>query len=520
MTQTRGEAMKPRPVRWAAQGVPEALAVLDDHELVAGGVVDQVLAGAANGRAWARLVEFHHRREDDEGGRHAVAPHFTLTPRQATVAEISDLWGWEAWWVRTQLNVALCLSVYFPRVWGWCLTGQLDAHRAKMIADAARLKLDDPLAWKRLADRLEPWLHRHLTVVEARMPDGSPAPPVVACTARQLRNKLDYEVKKLIPAAGEDEHRQAKARRAVRRSESRDGTGVGWLGINHTTDQLQVAEQALTLAARQLRDGGDERSMDQLRADIAVDRLIGRTDGVKTPGFARPVVNLTVPIQTVMGISDNPGVLSGGEVIPAGLARAIAADPDSTWYRMLVDPLGEMVELSTKSYAPTPPIWRDVIARWGGCFRPACGASAATAEYEHRVPYPVGATDTVNGWPACTEDQKVKHAPGFSISQDCDGSFTLHTPAGFSHHIPTATHPVCDWDTDLPEAPEVQISASELLHALHHVIGYRESDVPCRPDLDWEFGPDSDVANLVRQLRDQARHGRAPARVRDSDLEF
>lgn len=520
MTQTTMERSRPRPVRWAAQGVPEELAVLDDHGLLAGGVVDQVLAGAANGRAWARLVEFHRRREEDEGGRHAVAPHFTLTPRQATVAEISDLWGWEGWWVRTQLNVALCLSVYFPGVWALCLAGQLDGHRARMIADAARLKLDDPLLWRSLALRIEPWLDKHLRQVDAAMPDGSPAPPVVGCTARQLRNKLDYEVKKLIPAASEDEHRKAKARRAVRRTEPADGTGVGWLGINHTTDQLATAEQALTLAAKQLRDGGDERSLDQLRADVAVDRLVGRGDGVKPPSFARPVVNLTVPVQTVMGISDDPGVLSGGQVIPAGLARAIAADPDSTWYRMLVDPAGEMVALSTKSYAPTAPIVRDVVARWGGCFRPACGESAATAEFEHRVAYPAGATDTVNGWPACTEDQKVKHAPGFWIGQDPHGSFTVHTPAGFAHQIPTPTHPVCGWDTDLPEAPEVQISAAELLHALHHVIGYRETDLPCREDLEWEFGPDTEVANIVRNLRDQARHGQTPARVPESDLEF
>lgn len=518
MTQTTMETS--RPARWAANGVPDEVAVLDDHDLLAGGVADQVLAAAANGRQWARLVEFHSRREADEDARHAISPHFALTPRQAVVAEVSDLWGWEAWWVRSQLNVALFLSVWFPRVWHWCLAGQLDGHRGKMIADAARLKLDDPLDWRRLAERMEPWLEGHLKSVEATMPDGSPVPPVVGCTVRQLRNKLDYEVKKLVPAASEEEHRQARAKRAVRRSEPTDGSGMGWLSVNHTTDQLALAEQALTLAAKQLRDGGDERNLDQLRADVAVDRLIGRTDGVKTPSFARPVVNLTVPIQTVMGISDNPGVLSGGEVIPAGLARAIAADPDSTWYRMLVDPAGQMVELSTKSYAPTPPILRDVVARWGGCFRPACATPATLSEFEHRKPYPQGKTDTENGWPACSEDQKVKHAPGFSISADADGSFTLHTATGFAHRIELPSQPVCDWDVDLPEAPEVQISASELLHALHHVISYRETDLPCREDLEWELGPDNEVANIVRNMRDQARRGLTLARVPDSDLEF
>lgn len=477
--------------------MPGDLATLDEHDLLAGGLVDQVLANRANALTWARLVELHERRLADDGVRRSLSWHFALRPRQAVVAEVAQLWGWQAGWVRSQLNVALCLSVAFPQVWQMCLAGQLDTHRARMIADAARFKLDDDLLWASLAERLQPWLQGHLQAVDAALPDGSPAPAVVTCTVKQLRNKLDYEVKRLSPATSEAGHRQAVEDRAVRRSEADDGTGVGCLSVSHTVDQLMTAEQSLTLAARQLREAGDERTLDQLRADIAVDRLIGRADGARAPSFARPVVNVTVPIQTLMGVSDHPGVLSGGQVVPAGLARAIAADPDSTWHRMLVDPAGAMVELSTKSYAPTPPIWRHVVAQWGGCFRPGCDQPATTSETDHRVPFPRGATSTTNLWPACEEDHKAKHAPGFSISQDpVTGSYVLRTPAGFAHELPMPAQPVCEWEVDLPEA--IQISGSELLHALHHVVQYRESDLPCDPALEWEVGPDDEVSNTVR----------------------
>lgn len=40
-------------------------------------------------------------------------------------------------------------------------------------------------------------------------------------------------------------------------------------------------------------------------------------------------VNVTVPIQSLMGVSDDPGILPGGEPIPASLARQIASDPGS-----------------------------------------------------------------------------------------------------------------------------------------------------------------------------------------------
>ncbi|HEY6932212.1 MAG TPA: HNH endonuclease signature motif containing protein [Marmoricola sp.] len=514
MTQTLEEATA-REAPVPARGVPPDLAALADHDLLAAGLVDQVVANRANARVWARLVEFHSRRTADEGVRRTVSLHFALTPRQATVAEVAELWGWKASWARKQLNVALCLSVWFPQVWEMCLKGQLDVHRAQMIADTARFKLGDDLSWLALGKRLQPWLEGHLRSVDALLPDGSPAPAVVGCTDRQLRNKLDYEVRRLSPAPSEQAHRKAVEDRAVRRSDPADGTGVGWLGVSHTVDQLMLAEQALTLAARQLRDGGDERTLDQLRADIAVDRLVGRADGVATPSFARPVINVTVPVQTVMGVCDDPGVLSGGQVIPAGLARAIAADPSSTWYRMLVDPAGEMVELSTRSYQPTDPIWRHVVAEWGGCFRPGCGEPATSADIDHRTPFPGGATSTSNLWPACEEDHKVKHAPGFVVSQDAKtGDFVMHTPSGFAHRLPRPSHPACDWDVDLP--PAVQISGSELLHALHHVIECRESDLACRPEVEWELGPATHEADLIRQAIDHAGHGEAL--VRPSDL--
>lgn len=441
--------------RWRTPGARDDLAALDDHELLAGGLVDQVLANRANGRTWARLAELHARRVADDAVRRAQSWHFALRPRQAVVAEVAQLWGWQAGWVRSQLNVALCLSLAFPDVWRLCLAGQLDAHRARMIADVARFKLDgDELLWWRLAERLQPWLEGHLRSVDATLPDGSPAPPVVTCTVKQLRNKLDYEVRRLAPAASEAAHRKAVEDRAVRRSETADGTAVGWLGISHTVDQLMTAEHALTLAARQLREAGDDRTLDQLRADIAV-------------------------------------------------------DPDSTWHRMLVDPAGAMIELSTKSYAPTPPIWRHVIAQWGGCFRPGCDEPATTSETDHRVPFPRGATSTGNLWPACEEDHKAKHAPGFSLSQDAGtGSYVVHTPAGFSHDLPMPTQPVCDWARDLPEA--IQISGSELVHALHHVMAYRESDLPCDPAVEWEVGPDDEISTIIRHEQDRRQRVGAP----------
>ena len=109
---------------------------------------------------------------------------------------------------------------------------------------------------------------------------------------------------------------------------------------------------------------------------------------VPAAAFARPVINVTVPIQTLMGVSDDPGCLSGGTVVPATLARMIARQPGSTWHRMLTDEAGRCVEVSTRSYSPTHAIWNDVVARWWTCFRAGCDRPATDCQLDHRVPFP------------------------------------------------------------------------------------------------------------------------------------
>jgi hypothetical protein len=115
------------------------------------------------------------------------------------------------------------------------------------------------------------------------------------------------------------------------------------------------------------REEGDERTIDQLKSDLALDLLIGEAEGVPLPTYVRPIVNLTVPVQTVMGLSDDPGVLSGGTVVPASLGRMIAQQPGSTWYRMFTDQAdqaGQMVELSTRMERARAPsrVGRPVLA--------------------------------------------------------------------------------------------------------------------------------------------------------------
>jgi len=213
--------------------------------------------------------------------------------------------------------------------------------------------------------------------------------------------------------------------------------------------------------------------------------LTGRSEGVPLPSYARPIINVTVPIQTLMGISDDPATLSGGAVIPAGLARRIASEPGSTWHRMLTDEAGQLVALSTKSYAPTSPIWRHVVAEQASCYRPNCDRPATHCELDHIDAWPSGPTNTANLQPACKSDHKAKHSPGFSLRHGDNGSICLTTPAGFAHDLRRTQHPASDrW----PELPELQFTPTELIEVLSELRERHDIHLAEEQALEWEHG--------------------------------
>jgi hypothetical protein len=154
---------------------------------------------------------------------------------------------------------------------------------------------------------------------------------------------------------------------------------------------------------------------------------------------------MTVPIQTAMGLSDEPGILSGGIPIPPDLARLISQDPDSTWYRMLTDSLGTFLKLSTKSYKPTRAIEREVVARDQKCLWHACNRPAVLVELDHREEYPDGETSPDNLGPLCKRHHKVKHSSGFMIVKNADGSYSWTTRFGQTFVTPKPEQPVADW---------------------------------------------------------------------------
>ena len=127
--------------------------------------------------------------------------------------------------------------------------------------------------------------------------------------------------------------------------------------------------------------------------------------GTDAPGSwrARPgrpvvatVITVTIPIDSLAGLTDSPGIINGFGVIPAEDARRLAAG-DARWRHVLTcRTSGAILDVGTLSYRPPAALARHVRLRDGTCRFPGCAVPAAECDLDHLIPFPHGPTAASN----------------------------------------------------------------------------------------------------------------------------
>lgn len=395
-------------------------------------------------RAWQleTYAQMQQRCQADHDARKAAGTsRFNPTPAREAAVEIGGALGISEYRVLGDLHLRERLVEWFPAMWQRCRDGRMDLGRAKLFVDAAeQLAHEDDVDL--FAASVEAFFDRY----------DDPDTPLCTLSYDRLARAARYRRLKFAQKSPETSFSEAFQKRRVWVRVEDNGTAA--LGVTGAAHDLQACAYRVTLIARKRCEQPDEdRTLAQLEADTVLDLLLGRltvsaldseleddeTSDGRDPAetftdhevgrFARPVVNLTVPVTTVMGFSDEPGML-GGDPIPAELARIIATDKNATWYRLLTDPAGDFVDLSTVAYTPTDPIWRHVTARDQLCVWPNCTRAAARSEKDHRVPYPHGPTSVVNLDDLCRPHHRIKHTHGYQVRRLPDGRYEVLTPRG------------------------------------------------------------------------------------------
>ncbi len=151
-------------------------------------------------------------------------------------------------------------------------------------------------------------------------------------------------------------------------------------------------------------------------------------------------VRVTVPLDVLTGHSEHPAELAGYGPIPASTARELAADPDSTWQRLITDPVtGALLDHGTTRYRPPTALREHVNARHQTCQFPGCRTPAHRCDLDHNVPYDpdtgMGPTSAANLGPKCRPHHRLKGMPGWEVHQYPDGTIVWHTPSGHTYTV-------------------------------------------------------------------------------------
>ncbi|WP_246956066.1 HNH endonuclease signature motif containing protein [Brachybacterium sp. Marseille-Q7125] len=151
-----------------------------------------------------------------------------------------------------------------------------------------------------------------------------------------------------------------------------------WKELDESARAVQAAQRAA------LRDGTEipldpDRTVEEERRALSLPvlrflLLTGadlRTEGIPVP-TERFRLNITVPMLTLLGGSDEPGSIDGQAPLPPTLARTLAGGQD-TWYRVLTDPSsGAFLPLPADRYRPTTAMLEHLRLRNSLCAAPGC----------------------------------------------------------------------------------------------------------------------------------------------------
>ncbi|MGC5224285.1 DUF222 domain-containing protein [Micromonospora sp. DT81.3] len=354
--------------------------------------------------------------------------------------------------MQRQVNEAETLVDGFPRTLAAWREGTIASGHVKVIVDAG-FHIDDQDARR-----------AYEVAVLARAERETPG---------RLRPVARIVADRLHPRSVDERHEGARVARAVVINDLPDGMAeliatlpaVLARGIHD-----RLSEQARAVKAARSRDdepdaatGGpaeplrasamppgehdpepvDDRSMDELRADILCDLLLTGSPTIDDPatalGAIRATVQVTVPVLTLAGRSGAAATLAGSGPIDAETARVLAGGATG-WDRVMTHPVTGAV-LAVDRYRPSEDLRRALRVRDEHCRFPGCRMPAHRCDLDHSHDAVLGgATCEANLTHLCRRHHTLKHATRWTVRQLAGGVLEWTSPA--SRHYTDTPVPV------------------------------------------------------------------------------
>jgi hypothetical protein len=253
-------------------------------------------------------------------------------------------------------------------------------------------------------------------------------------TTGQLRARLQRLVIAVDPDSARKRYEDGVSGRRVVSEHNDSGTG-NLLGLDLPAAELNQAMGRINRLARSAKSADDERSMDQIRADIFLDLLNGRQSNLK--GGQRGVVDIKVDLTTLAELDDNPAEIPGWGPVIADIARKVVSEQDDLEWRFTVtDPnRGEVVHTGLTRRRPTTSQKRQVHAQTPTCVFPGCRMPARDSDLDHRHPCSKGGpTLEHNLEPLCRRHHRLKH-DGWELEMVTPGMFVWTSALGHRYQV-------------------------------------------------------------------------------------
>ena len=359
---------------------------------------------AAFYQAMSALVEASPRAEDVADGTDPVET------TDLAASEVRAALGWTRRAAETQLDLALALTERSP-VFEALHGGLIDLPKARVLIDHT-VHLEEPLA-------------RRVLEVALEQAPGE--------TTGQLRARIQKLAISIDPESSRRRYLNRLVDRRVLNQMTEAGT-ANLMGLDLPAADANAAMNRLDEMARGLKNGGDSRPIDQIRADLFLDLLNGRLDTASTG--RRGVVDIRVDLATLARLDDEPAEIPGWGPVVADIARKVAREQqEAEWRATVTGDNGEVAHVVTTKRRPTKAQRRRIEAVTMTCVFPGCRMPAQRSDIDHRNAWTDGGpTQEDNLQPLCRHDHRLKHA-GWKLEELETGEYLWTSPLGLKYTV-------------------------------------------------------------------------------------
>ena len=288
---------------------------------------------------------------------------------------------------------------------------------------------------------------------QARSKLAEHADELVVAAASSSPEQFESEVRDVVRYVAGDgglsRHERLRQNRNVRRwVDHRSGMCTTSVSLDPLADaRVWTAINAAVHAARATNQRDDDRTWDQLHADVVVDLLCG-AHGAGPGERAGPEVSVLIDYQTLLdGVHEaSTCETSDGQQLPVETVRRLCCEADVV--PIVLGGTGEVLDVGRQCRVATRAQRRALRAMHRTCAHPQCTMPFDACRIHHVTYWFHGGTsDLANLVPLCETHHHLVHEGGWTLRLFPDRRVVWSTPDGTIHHdgptadrLPTRCH--------------------------------------------------------------------------------